>query len=64
MDVCRSPLSWVEQGAWGDCEPLQVFATDVPTQANLVTAALQLPGSLISGWLANQGSQNYGLLLR
>lgn len=63
--ACSNPVPWEPQGGWGDCDPsFPVFTANVPNGGNLFTVSIPLPVSLIKGWLAFEGTQNFGFLLR
>lgn len=61
----RSPVEWTAPSAWSDCGPT-VYNVTLPydPSTGITRVSLPLPPALVEGWLANNGSANYGLIMR
>lgn len=61
-----TPITWAEPGAWKDCssDPAATWSFTVPCCNGMAKVSVPVPASAVAGWLANNGSANYGLLMR
>jgi hypothetical protein len=60
------PITWAEPGAWKGCssDPAATWSFSVPCCKGLAKVSVPVPVAVVAGWLANNGSANYGLLFK
>ncbi|KAG2501539.1 hypothetical protein HYH03_000046 [Edaphochlamys debaryana] len=60
------PVPWSEPGGWADCAPSDLVSLVLPGNGayGFVQQTLELDPARVAGWLANNGTGNWGLLLR